>query len=145
MGSPVPSSLLCLFRLCASKSGSIFQESVWPPPSTASQLTDPLTSPFHTVDLGSIVDKVMGTAGVNSGSHHGHAREESGVSEMGPLLDVDDAMPMLTLTNPDLHSPLSPLQPPETPPETPPRPPQWLSCSPNPSPKSSPLHIAQAL
>lgn len=139
-GSPVPSSPPRLFRPRASESGSIFQESVWPPPSAASQLTDPLTSPSHAVDLGSIVDEVMGTAG-----GRGHPREESGVSEMGPLLDADDAVPTLTLTNPDPQSPLSPLQPPETPPQTPPRPPRWLSRSPNPSPKSSPLHIARAL
>ncbi|KAH9017364.1 hypothetical protein EDB84DRAFT_693035 [Lactarius hengduanensis] len=136
--SPVPSSPPRLFRPRASESGSIFQESVWPPPSAASQLTDPLTSPSHAVDLGSIVDEVMGTAGVNGGGGRSHAREESGVSEMGPLLDADDAVHTLTLTNPDPQSPLSPLQPPQTPP-------RWLSRSPNPSPKSSPLHIARAL
>ncbi|KAH8981873.1 hypothetical protein EDB92DRAFT_143200 [Lactarius akahatsu] len=143
--SPVPSSPPRLFRPRASESGSIFQESVWPPPSAASQLTDPLTSPSHAVDLGSIVDEVMGTAGVDSGGRD-HAREQSGMSEMGPLLDADDdAVPTLTLTNPDPQSPQSPLQPPETSPQTPPRPPRWLSRSPNPSPKSSPLHIARAL
>ncbi|KAH9057393.1 hypothetical protein EDB87DRAFT_1631701 [Lactarius vividus] len=144
--SSVPSSPPRLFRPRASESGSIFQESVWPPPSAASQLTDPLTSPSHAVDLGSIVDEVMGMHG--GGGGRGHAREESGVSEMGPLLDADDPVPpTLTLINPDPdpQSPLSPLQPPQTPPETPPRPPWWLSRSPNPSPKSSPLHIARAL
>ncbi|KAH8977910.1 hypothetical protein EDB86DRAFT_3091312 [Lactarius hatsudake] len=139
----VPSSPPRLFRPRASESGSIFQESVWPPPSAASQLTDPLTSPSHAVDLGSIVDEVMGRPedGGGGGRGRGRAREESGASEMGPLLDADDAVPMLTLTNPDPQSPLSPLQPPQTPP----RPPRWLSRSPNPSPKSSPLHIARAL
>ncbi|KAH9024086.1 hypothetical protein EDB84DRAFT_1616317 [Lactarius hengduanensis] len=39
-GSPVPSSPPCLFRPRASESRSIFQESMWPPPSAASQLTD---------------------------------------------------------------------------------------------------------
>ncbi|KAI9443570.1 hypothetical protein H4582DRAFT_1207568 [Lactarius indigo] len=143
--SPAPSSPPRLFRPRASESGSIFQESVWPPPSAASQLTDPLTSPSHAVDLGTIVDEVMGRpedTGVNNIGRRRrsiHAREESsGVSEMGPLLDADDAVPTLTLTNPDPQSPLSPLQPPPTPP-------RWLSRSPNPSPKSSPLHIARAL
>ncbi|KAH8980606.1 hypothetical protein EDB86DRAFT_3087802 [Lactarius hatsudake] len=138
----VPSSPPRLFRPRASESGSIFQESVWPPPSAASQLTDPLTSPSHAVDLGSIVNEVMGRPeDGGGGGGRGRAREESGASEMGPLLDADDAVPTLTLTNPDPQSPLSPLQPPQTPP----RPPRWLSRSPNPSPKSSPLHIARAL
>ncbi|KAH9054057.1 hypothetical protein EDB83DRAFT_2394102 [Lactarius deliciosus] len=132
--SPVQSSPPRLFRPRASESGSIFQESVWPPPSAASQLTDPLTSPSHAVDLGGIVDEVMGRPEDSGG--RGRAREESGASEMGPLLDADDAVPTLTLTNPDPQSPLSPLQPPQTPPQTPPRPPRWLSRSPNPSPKT---------
>ncbi|KAH9023785.1 hypothetical protein EDB85DRAFT_1989833, partial [Lactarius pseudohatsudake] len=85
--SPVPSSPPRLFRPRASESGSIFQESVWPPPSAASQLTDPLTSPSHAVDLGSIVDEVMGSAGVNGGGGRGHAREVSGVSEMAAVAE----------------------------------------------------------
>lgn len=60
-----------LLRARASESGSIFHESVWPPPSAASQLIDPLTSPSQKVDLTRIVNDVMGPL-----------RE----SEMGPLL-----------------------------------------------------------
>jgi hypothetical protein len=153
--SPVQSSPPLLFRARASESGSIFQESVWPPPSAASQLTDPLTSASHAVDLGSIVNAVMGPAGASSDESSGnrHAplfREGSGTSETGPLLatvaaaaaagDYEpelDPVPALALTNPDPTSPLSPLEPPHTPT----RPPQWLSRSPNPSPKQSPVPL----
>lgn len=140
-----------LFRPRTSESGSIFQESVWPPP--ASQLTDPLTSPSHAVDLGRIVDDVMSrfprAVATYENNGGGHTRDGSHVSsETGPLLaarehePVPDAVPTLTLTNPDEpQSPLSPLQPPQTPP----RPPRWLSRSPNPSPKGSPLHRARPL
>ena len=152
--SPIPASPPLLFRARASESGSIFQESVWPPPSAASQLTDPLTSPAHAVDLGSIVQDVMGPASDESGAvgRSGPTREGSGTtvtSETNPLLaavasagTVDYSplaeVPGLALTNPD---PLSPLEPPHTPP----RPPQWLSRSPNPSPKNSPLHRSHPL
>lgn len=150
--SPVPSSPPRLFRARASESGSIFQESVWPPPSAASQLTDPLTSPSHAVDLGSIVNDVMGPVAAASeesgGIGRAREREGSGTSETGPLLgpiagdqSPEPDLPTLTLTNPDPGSPLSPLQPPHTPP----RPPQWLSRSPNPSPKNSPLHRTHPL
>jgi hypothetical protein len=115
-------------------------------------MTDPLTSASHAVDLGSIVNDVMGPGGAASDESRGPTREGSGASETGPLLaaaavdfvvpDVDaDAVPALTLTNPDPGSPLSPLERPHTPP----RPPQWLSRSPNPSPKNSPLHRTHPL
>ena len=150
--SPAPSSPPRLFRPHASESGSIFQESVWPPPS---HFTDPLTSPSHAVDLGSIVNEVMGPSpwtttdeSGDSGGGSGRARDgSSGLSEAGPLLPPSEpepdlgSVPTLTLTNPDPQSPLSPLQRPETPP----RPSQWLSRSPNPSPKHSPLHQAKPL
>ncbi len=58
-----PSSSLTpprLLRARASESGSIFQESVWPPPSAASQLMDPLTYASQSVDLARIVTDVMG-------------------------------------------------------------------------------------
>ncbi|KAF8261470.1 hypothetical protein EI94DRAFT_1745945 [Lactarius quietus] len=138
--SPVPSSPPRLFRARASESGSIFHESVWPPPSAASQLTDPLTSPSHAVDLGSIVNDVMGpttsdeSGGDRSGRSRGLAREWSGTSEMGPLLASSSA------GDHDRNGTL-PLQQPETPP----RPPQWLSRSPNPSPKNSPIQRPHAL
>ena len=156
--SPISSSPPLLFRARASESGSIFHESVWPPPSAASQLTDPLTSAANAVDLGSIVKDVMGPASDESGavgSRSGPTREGSGTtvtSETNPLLAAVAAagavdyspivdVPALELTNPDPGSPLSPLDPPHTPP----RPPQWLSRSPNPSPKNSPLHLSHPL
>jgi len=163
--TPVPSSPPRLLRARASESGSIFHESVWPPPTAASQLTDPLTS--HPVDLERIVHDVMGpgpslrqpsqddSAGGSSGSSrggHGHARGGSTMSETVALLPpppgalVADGVLNRTLTNPDPGTPISPFQTPEIPePETPPRPPRWLSRSPNPSPKNSPIQIGRAL
>ncbi|KAA1475595.1 hypothetical protein DENSPDRAFT_432476 [Dentipellis sp. KUC8613] len=49
----------------ASGSGSVFQEAVWPPPSG---LADPLTAASSSVDLGRIVDDVMGDTGSGSGT-----------------------------------------------------------------------------
>ncbi|KAI6118337.1 hypothetical protein F5141DRAFT_1264362 [Pisolithus sp. B1] len=43
-----------------SESGSMFREEVWPPPNERSRLIDPLAR-SHEVDLGSIVNDVMGT------------------------------------------------------------------------------------
>ncbi|EJC98062.1 uncharacterized protein FOMMEDRAFT_143528 [Fomitiporia mediterranea MF3/22] len=48
-----------LLRPVASKTGSYFQEGVWPPPDEGSQLSDPLMAASN-VDLHSIVDEVMG-------------------------------------------------------------------------------------
>ncbi|KAI0662317.1 hypothetical protein C8Q70DRAFT_909779, partial [Cubamyces menziesii] len=43
------------------ESGSIFREAVWPPPSEHSALLDPIVSASSAVDLGRIVDDVMGS------------------------------------------------------------------------------------
>lgn len=48
-----------ILRPVASKTGSYFQEAVWPPPAEGSRLSDPLMAASH-VDLTSIVDDVMG-------------------------------------------------------------------------------------
>lgn len=146
-----------LFRPRASESGSIFQESVWPPPS---QLTDPLTTPSQSVDLTRIVDDVMGP--LHTGLHTG----PRDMSEMDSLLTVHEdgqeqqqqqghvrehslegsalQPPPLafTLANPD-YRPRSPESIPPSP--SPPPPSRWLARSPNPSPKNSPLHKTQAI
>ncbi|OCH91616.1 hypothetical protein OBBRIDRAFT_834059 [Obba rivulosa] len=61
-----------LFPLRASESGSIFREAVWPPPGEASKLVDPLVAGSSQVDLGRIVDDVMGPRGAASHSSHAH-------------------------------------------------------------------------
>lgn len=48
-----------ILRPVASKTGSYFQEAVWPPPGEGSRLSDPLMAASH-VDLTNIVDEVMG-------------------------------------------------------------------------------------
>ncbi|KAI5118698.1 hypothetical protein M0805_003354 [Coniferiporia weirii] len=48
-----------LLRPVASKTGSYFQEAVWPPPGAGSRISDPLMAASH-VDLTGIVDDVMG-------------------------------------------------------------------------------------
>ncbi|KAI0299636.1 hypothetical protein B0F90DRAFT_1818003 [Multifurca ochricompacta] len=218
--SSSPSSPPRLLRVRASESGSIFHESVWPPPSTGSQLIDPLTSPSQSVELGRIVDDVMGPSraasmretsmtgtgvgtdatdddddddddddrsGGGGSGRLSHARHGSYASETGPLLGNarDGGVPSpltLTLANPDetpLPSPQSvyssestqeqqemststlthpqtspspqrqtwtPTPPPlPTSPQPQPQPLRWLSRSPNPSPKQSPLNRAQGL
>lgn len=113
-----------LLRARASESGSIFEESVWPPPAPGSRLRDPLAADAAGADdLGSIVDRVMGPptpprlrggaaalASVDSlslryaaGSDRGHDRGES-LSSQVELLPFGAHTPSpLTLTNPDAH------------------------------------------
>lgn len=50
----------------ASESGSIFREAVWPPPGEQSRFVDPLLNASSQVDLGRIVDDVMGSTPVGS-------------------------------------------------------------------------------
>ncbi|KAI6013239.1 hypothetical protein EDC04DRAFT_718802 [Pisolithus marmoratus] len=52
-------STLSLYQSHRSETGSMFQEDVWPPPSEQSRLIDPFTR-SQEIDLGSIVDDVMG-------------------------------------------------------------------------------------
>ncbi|KAI0694503.1 hypothetical protein BC835DRAFT_1002021 [Cytidiella melzeri] len=57
---PAPSPYLLGMR--AASSGSVFHEQgVWPPPSERSRLIDPLVEGSEQVELGNIVDNVMGT------------------------------------------------------------------------------------
>jgi hypothetical protein len=146
-----------LLRPRASESGSIFQENIWPPPSAASQLMDPLTHAAQSVDLGRIIDDVMGperasppdisdTGLLLTVHEHGQEREQDQPQreqeQMREHENEDDVVAMLPLTlarttsdEPALPASASIL----------PQPPRWLSRSPNPSPKSSPLHKGQAI
>ena len=168
--SPPPSSPFLpprLLRARASESGSIFQESVWPPPAA---LMDPLTSPSQSVNLARIVTDVMGPPDADPllllppGSLRDRGQEqeqEQGVLEPEgegegerPSAMIPSSSP-LALTNPDDLSPRSDLQspsPPSTPPplererepSTPSTPPPWLSRPLNPSPRSSPLLLQRS-
>ena len=84
-GSPTPS----LLKNRVSETGSIFQEDVWPPP-TSPGMIDPIRMSSSQVDLGTIVDDVMGPVPSASNAaaplhDHGHRRELSSDSSM-PLL-----------------------------------------------------------
>ncbi len=58
---PAPSPSPYLLGMRATGSGSIFHEQgVWPPPSEQSRLIDPLLAGSEQVELGNIVDHVMG-------------------------------------------------------------------------------------
>lgn len=57
-GSPNTSPHLATLR--ASESGSIFREDVWPPPGEASRFVDPILATSSQVNLGRIVEDVMG-------------------------------------------------------------------------------------
>lgn len=62
------SSSLSLFRPRASDTGSIFREEVWPPPTGDTRFVDPFMGGVRRsrdVDLGSIVDDVMGPSGAH--------------------------------------------------------------------------------
>jgi hypothetical protein len=147
-----------LLRPRASESGSIFQENIWPPPSAASQLMDPLTQASQSVDLGRIIDDVMGperasppdisdTGLLLTVHEHGPEQEQEQPQreqeQMREHKNEDSVAAMLPLTltrtiseeNPESPASASML----------PQPPRWLSRSPNPSPKGSPLHKAQAI
>ena len=174
--SPPPSSPFLpprLLRARASESGSIFQESVWPPPAA---LMDPLTSPSQSVNLARIVTDVMGPPDADPllllppGSLRDRGQEQEQEQEQGvlepkgegegegerPSAMIPPSSP-LALTNPDDLSPRSDLQsPPPPPPSTPPplererepstpsTPPPWLSRPLNPSPRSSPLLLQRS-
>jgi len=86
--SPTPS----LFRAQASNSGSMFHESVWPPPSPSSRFVDPFMKSSSEVDLGHIVDDVMGGHSNAPTAYHplisGHNASASDISatSIDPLL-----------------------------------------------------------
>ncbi|EKM50840.1 uncharacterized protein PHACADRAFT_102889 [Phanerochaete carnosa HHB-10118-sp] len=58
--SPLQSSSPYLMGMRAASSGSIFHESVWPPPNEGSRFVDPLVQGSSQVDLTRIVPDVMG-------------------------------------------------------------------------------------
>lgn len=69
----------------ASESGSIFREAVWPPPGERSRFVDPLLSSSSQVDLGRIVDDVMGgstTQGSRPPSSFGATMHHQAASSM---------------------------------------------------------------
>jgi hypothetical protein len=175
--SPPPSSPFLpprLLRARASESGSIFQESVWPPPAA---LMDPLTSPSQSVNLARIVTDVMGPRDADpllllppgSLRERGQEQEQEqgvlepdgegeGEGEWRGVMTLSPSSP-LAITNPDNLSPRSDLQSPSSPspPSTPPpplererepsqpsTPPPWLSRPLNPSPRSSPLLLQRS-
>ncbi|KAL5501573.1 hypothetical protein ACEPAH_8833 [Sanghuangporus vaninii] len=73
-----------LLRPVASKTGSYFQEAVWPPPDEGSRLADPLMAASN-VDLHSIVDEVMGPQGQNRSDPRQLSNEASSSSSLpGP-------------------------------------------------------------
>ena len=141
--SPTPAHLL---RSRAEESGSIFQESVWPPPSAASQLMDPLTYPSQSVDLSRAVMDVMSPSesstmlllqpnpssqmlGQGQGEEQGQGAlypygegegEGEGEDERRGVMIPSST---IDLTNPDNCSPLSDFQssPSLSPPPIPPR------------------------
>ena len=152
-----------LLRARASESGSVFQEAVWPPP--ASQLMDPLTSPSQSVDLARVVTDVMGPQGASETGpllsslvreheleHEPERAQEGPGRGRGPILRplslviaptiLDDRLRSSSDSQPQIQSstPSPPLTPPPKPPHT-----RWLSRSPNPSPKGSPLHQTQPI
>lgn len=74
-----------LYRARAAETGSIFREEVWPPPGRESELVDPFVNSVNRsreVDLGSIVDTVMGpkavaAAAAGAGAGHPQRSENS--------------------------------------------------------------------
>ncbi|OCB84987.1 hypothetical protein A7U60_g7942 [Sanghuangporus baumii] len=70
-----------LLRPVASKTGSYFQEAVWPPPDEGSRLADPLMAASN-VDLHSIVNEVMGPQGQNRSDPRQLSNEASSSSSL---------------------------------------------------------------
>ncbi|KAL7280215.1 hypothetical protein ACG7TL_006634 [Trametes sanguinea] len=90
------------------ESGSIFREAVWPPPGEHSAFVDPIVSASSAVDLGRIVDDIMGpggaggagSAGANAGAgppsaYRGPASANASSTSMIP----DDPFASLTALN----------------------------------------------
>jgi hypothetical protein len=132
-----------LLRARASESGSIFHESVWPPPSASSQLMDPLTYPSQSVDLARVVTDVMGPpesgpllllqpnpSSLEGGQGEGQEQEQGALNPRGEGEGEGEQqgamIPSSTfaLTSPDNWSPRSelPSSPSSSPPSSPPRP-----------------------
>lgn len=82
--SPTPS----LLRSRISEVGSIFHEAVWPPPASPGMM-DPIRMSSSQVDLGTIVDEVMGpTSSASNKPLQGHRRDISTATS-------DSSMPLL--------------------------------------------------
>jgi hypothetical protein len=104
-----------LMGMRTASSGSIFHESVWPPPNDASRFVDPLVQGFSQVDLSNIVGDVMGSGATPSTHHvtygspvvagsvglHGRAPSQAGLLSFSQ----EDAAPMTTAAQP-LSSPM---------------------------------------
>ncbi|KAK7676807.1 hypothetical protein QCA50_020213 [Cerrena zonata] len=140
-----------LATLRASESGSIFREDVWPPPGEASRFVDPILATSSQVNLGGIVEDVMGEHNrrtpsplpqprppsyhLRSGSFgsdpfratpspsvHSHQPRNSMIDDSDPALITP---PKLFVTNP--NSTTSPTSPSPTS-----KPRNWLERSPTP-------------
>lgn len=161
---PPPSSPFTpprLLRARGSETGSIFHESVWPPPSAASQMMDPLTSPSQSVNLARIITDVMGPPEADpmlllplgpSSREQGQGQGQEKEQEQGVRTPDDEggdegegerrgAMippPSFALapTNPDDLSPRSDLQ--SSPPSSPPEPLRPPEHEPEPRPETPP-------
>ncbi|KAF6756237.1 hypothetical protein DFP72DRAFT_295726 [Ephemerocybe angulata] len=72
------SPTMSILKTRASETGSIFREDVWPPPTD--ELVDPITRGSSRVDLGRVVDDVMGP--------HDHSRQgtDNSVDSTSPLM-----------------------------------------------------------
>jgi hypothetical protein len=143
---PPPSTTLTpprLLRARASESGSIFHESVWPPPAASSQLMDPLTYPSQSVDLARVVTDIMGPpesgpllllqpnpSPLEQGQGQGQEQEQGALDPRregegeGERRGAMISSSTFALPNPDNWSPRSELQssPSSSPPSSPPRP-----------------------
>jgi hypothetical protein len=119
---------------------------------------DPLTHASQSVDLGRIIDDVMGPERASppdisdSGllltvQEHGQEQEpeqpQREQEEMREYKNEDSAVAMLPLALTRTISDETPESPASA--SILPQPPRWLSRSPNPSPKGSPLHKASAI
>jgi hypothetical protein len=89
--SPSPPILL---RARGSETGSIFHEDVWPPPAETSRLVDPIVQASSQVDLGSIVDDIMGPAdrtNRSSFAYNGDDDDDTGTDgELSPTTRIFD-------------------------------------------------------
>ena len=114
-GSPSPS----LLRSRVSETGSIFREEVWPPPG----FVDPIEMTSSQVNLGTIVDDVMGPSDSTAYGRERHRREltDSTIISSMPLLfehprgdtsEDGSSPPMSRSSSPSPSLPVSPDSPP---------------------------------
>lgn len=84
-------STLTLHQSRRSESGSMFREDVWPPPNERSRLIDPLSS-SQEIELGSIVNDVMGPPTASAPSEQQH---QSNPSMTSSVKDEDESLEKL--------------------------------------------------